>query len=123
MSRNQTRAVRMGPLTIGGGAPIAVQSMAATKTQDVEATARLAVRLTAPVIASGGVTSLDDLRAVKAAAGSGYSTDESSALLYGCLWPANRSAVGATSTIFPRYMTAIREQTLRTAVRSWEMNR
>ncbi len=40
MSRNQTRAVRMGPLTIGGGAPIAVQSMAATKTQDVEATAR-----------------------------------------------------------------------------------
>ena len=40
MSRNQTRAVRAGPLTIGGGAPIAVQSMAATKTQDVEATAR-----------------------------------------------------------------------------------
>ena len=40
MSRNQTRAVRVGPLTIGGGAPIAVQSMAATKTQDVEATAR-----------------------------------------------------------------------------------
>ncbi len=40
MSRNQTGAVRVGPLTIGGGAPIAVQSMAATKTQDVEATAR-----------------------------------------------------------------------------------
>ncbi len=40
MSRNQTRAVRVGPLTIGGGAPIAVQSMAATKTQDVDATAR-----------------------------------------------------------------------------------
>ena len=38
---------------------------------NVEATARLAVRLTTPVIASGGVTSLDDLRAVKAAAGSG----------------------------------------------------
>jgi phosphoribosylformimino-5-aminoimidazole carboxamide ribotide isomerase len=38
---------------------------------NVEATAALAARLTTPVIASGGVTSLDDLRAVKAAAGSG----------------------------------------------------
>ena len=36
--RNPTRAVRVGPVTIGGGAPIAVQSMAATKTQDIEAT-------------------------------------------------------------------------------------
>jgi (E)-4-hydroxy-3-methylbut-2-enyl-diphosphate synthase len=36
--RNQTRAVPVGPITIGGGAPIAVQSMAATKTQDVDAT-------------------------------------------------------------------------------------
>ncbi|MEE8337728.1 MAG: (E)-4-hydroxy-3-methylbut-2-enyl-diphosphate synthase [Dehalococcoidia bacterium] len=36
--RNQTRAVRVGPVTIGGGAPVAVQSMAATKTQDVDAT-------------------------------------------------------------------------------------
>jgi len=40
MSRNQTRAVRVGRLTIGGGAPIAVQSMAATRTQDIEATVR-----------------------------------------------------------------------------------
>ena len=38
---------------------------------NVEATAALAARLTTPVIASGGVTSLDDLRAVKAAAGWG----------------------------------------------------
>jgi (E)-4-hydroxy-3-methylbut-2-enyl-diphosphate synthase len=38
--RKDTRAVRVGPITIGGGAPIAVQSMAATKTQDVEATVR-----------------------------------------------------------------------------------
>ena len=38
MKRNPTRAVRVGPVTIGGGAPIAVQSMAATRTQDVEAT-------------------------------------------------------------------------------------
>ncbi|MDA1061780.1 MAG: (E)-4-hydroxy-3-methylbut-2-enyl-diphosphate synthase [Chloroflexi bacterium] len=40
MARNPTREVRVGPIAIGGGAPIAVQSMAATKTQDVEATVR-----------------------------------------------------------------------------------
>ena len=40
MARNPTRAVRVGPITVGGGAPIAVQSMAATKTQDIEATVR-----------------------------------------------------------------------------------
>ena len=40
MKRNPTRSVRVGPVTIGGGAPIAVQSMAATRTQDVEATVR-----------------------------------------------------------------------------------
>ncbi len=36
----KTRAVRVGPVTIGGGAPIVVQSMAATRTQDIEATTR-----------------------------------------------------------------------------------
>ena len=40
MARNPTRAVRIGPITVGGGSPIAVQSMAATKTQDIEATVR-----------------------------------------------------------------------------------
>ena len=38
--RKPTRAVRVGPIQIGGGAPIAVQSMAATRTQDIEATVR-----------------------------------------------------------------------------------
>lgn len=38
IKRNPTRAVQIGPITIGGGAPIAVQSMAATRTQDIEAT-------------------------------------------------------------------------------------
>lgn len=38
--RNPTRAVRVGSVTIGGGRPIVVQSMCATKTADVEATAR-----------------------------------------------------------------------------------
>lgn len=38
ISRNPTRAVRIGTVTIGGGHPIAVQSMTATRTQDVAAT-------------------------------------------------------------------------------------
>jgi (E)-4-hydroxy-3-methylbut-2-enyl-diphosphate synthase len=36
--RNPTRPVRIGSITIGGGHPIAVQSMTATHTQDVPAT-------------------------------------------------------------------------------------
>jgi len=35
-----TRSIRVGSLTIGGDAPIAVQSMAATRTQDIAATKR-----------------------------------------------------------------------------------
>lgn len=38
LPRNPTRAVRVGSVTIGGGHPIVVQSMGATKTTDVEAT-------------------------------------------------------------------------------------
>jgi (E)-4-hydroxy-3-methylbut-2-enyl-diphosphate synthase len=38
VSRNPTRSVRIGSITIGSGHPIAVQSMCATKTADVEAT-------------------------------------------------------------------------------------
>src|SRR5688572_343128 len=36
--RNRTRAVRVGRITIGGGHPVAVQSMCATRTQDIDAT-------------------------------------------------------------------------------------
>jgi (E)-4-hydroxy-3-methylbut-2-enyl-diphosphate synthase len=36
--RNPTRAVRIGGIVIGGGQPIAVQSMTATHTQDIDAT-------------------------------------------------------------------------------------
>ena len=39
MKRANTRTVRAGTVTIGGGHPIVVQSMCATRTQDVEATA------------------------------------------------------------------------------------
>lgn len=42
MRRNATRAVRIGRTTIGGDHPIAVQSMCATRTQDVHATAQQA---------------------------------------------------------------------------------
>ena len=38
IERNPTRSVRIGTVTVGGGHPIAVQSMTATKTWDVEAT-------------------------------------------------------------------------------------
>ena len=38
MKRNPTRAVRVGSVVIGGGHPIAVQSMCATRTQDVDLT-------------------------------------------------------------------------------------
>ena len=36
--RNPTRSVRIGSVTIGGGQPVAVQSMTATHTQDIDAT-------------------------------------------------------------------------------------
>ncbi|HEX3727288.1 MAG TPA: (E)-4-hydroxy-3-methylbut-2-enyl-diphosphate synthase, partial [Pirellulales bacterium] len=38
LPRNPTRTVRIGSITLGGGNPIAVQSMTATRTQDVDAT-------------------------------------------------------------------------------------
>jgi (E)-4-hydroxy-3-methylbut-2-enyl-diphosphate synthase len=38
MKRNETRAVKVGSVVIGAGHPVAVQSMCATKTQDVDAT-------------------------------------------------------------------------------------
>jgi (E)-4-hydroxy-3-methylbut-2-enyl-diphosphate synthase len=38
LPRNPTRAVRIGSITIGDGHPVAVQSMTATRTQDIDAT-------------------------------------------------------------------------------------
>ena len=38
IQRNPTRSVRIGSITLGDGHPIAIQSMTATKTQDVDAT-------------------------------------------------------------------------------------
>ncbi len=47
MDRNQTRKVQIGNVTIGGGAPIAIQSMTNTKTEDVAATVAQIKELTA----------------------------------------------------------------------------
>jgi (E)-4-hydroxy-3-methylbut-2-enyl-diphosphate synthase len=38
MKRNATRAVRVGGVTLGAGHPVAVQSMCATRTQEIDAT-------------------------------------------------------------------------------------
>src|ERR1043166_4541349 len=38
VTRQPTRAVRIGTVQIGAGAPVAVQSMCATKTRDIDAT-------------------------------------------------------------------------------------
>lgn len=45
ITRNSTRSVQIGNIRVGDGHPIAVQSMTATKTQDVEATVRQAEAL------------------------------------------------------------------------------
>jgi (E)-4-hydroxy-3-methylbut-2-enyl-diphosphate synthase len=49
--RQPTRAVRVGQVQIGAGAPVAVQSMCATKTRDVDAT----VKQTRQLQAAGAV--------------------------------------------------------------------
>lgn len=44
-TRNQTRQIKIKDITIGGGSPIAIQSMTNTKTQDVDATVEQILRL------------------------------------------------------------------------------
>jgi (E)-4-hydroxy-3-methylbut-2-enyl-diphosphate synthase len=46
MLRKKTRRIQIGSIFIGGGEPVAIQSMAATKTSDVAATAATCQRLT-----------------------------------------------------------------------------
>ena len=47
MKREQTRPVKVGPLTIGGGSHVVIQSMCNTKTKNVDATVNQIRRLTA----------------------------------------------------------------------------
>ena len=44
-TRNQTRVISIGDVKIGGGNPVAIQSMTNTKTQDVDATVEQILRL------------------------------------------------------------------------------
>ena len=55
--------------------------------------------------------------------GSGIGTADSSATEYGCSGSRLSSRDGASSTIRPRYITAIRSLMWRTTDRSWAMNR
>lgn len=65
--RNPTRSVPIGNVTIGGGAPIVVQSMCATKTADVDKTAEQAeqLRRAGAGIVRIAVDSLKDAEAVR----------------------------------------------------------
>src|SRR4051794_37978749 len=56
------------------------------------------------------------------ASGSGPGTAESSASVYGCTGSVLTRSAGPTSTILPRYITAIRSETWRTTERSWATN-
>lgn len=47
MTRKETKVVRIGNLEVGGGNPIAIQSMTNTKTEDVESTVRQILALEA----------------------------------------------------------------------------
>ena len=47
LARHESVAVKVGGVTVGGGAPIVVQSMTNTDTADVEATARQVAALAA----------------------------------------------------------------------------
>ena len=40
MTRNDTKVIQIGSVKIGGGNPVAIQSMTNTKTEDVEATVK-----------------------------------------------------------------------------------
>ncbi|MEG0712143.1 MAG: flavodoxin-dependent (E)-4-hydroxy-3-methylbut-2-enyl-diphosphate synthase, partial [Niameybacter sp.] len=44
-TREQTRQIKIGNVLVGGGAPVAIQSMTNTKTHDVEATVNQILRL------------------------------------------------------------------------------
>ena len=64
------------------------------------------------------------LRVALAWRGSGSGIADSSACVYGCAGRLEQLvAVGAISTILPRYITATRSEMCRTTDRSWAMNR
>ena len=44
-SRRQSRSIQLGPVQVGGGAPVSIQSMCSTDTRDADATSRQIARL------------------------------------------------------------------------------
>ena len=80
VSSNSTRPVKIGSVTIGGGNPIVVQSMCATKTTDVDATVAQAEALQGAGagivrIAVDGKKDADALPAIRQATGANLSVD------------------------------------------------
>ncbi|CAM5307933.1 hypothetical protein SVIOM74S_01446 [Streptomyces violarus] len=70
-----------------------------------------------------GTSPLSRMRSLLAALrrGSGIGTADSRALVYGCIGLAYSESRSASSTILPRYITAIRSETCRTTDRSCAM--
>ena len=68
--RRRSKAIDVGPVTVGGGAPVSVQSMTTTVTSDVDATLRQIAELTAAgcQIVRVAVPSQDDADALPAIA-------------------------------------------------------
>jgi (E)-4-hydroxy-3-methylbut-2-enyl-diphosphate synthase len=67
MKRNPTRTVEIGTVTLGGGHPVIVQSMCATRTQDVDATVEQAesIRAAGAGLVRVAVDSPADVEALK----------------------------------------------------------
>jgi (E)-4-hydroxy-3-methylbut-2-enyl-diphosphate synthase len=65
-ARNPTRAVRVGTVTLGGGHPVGVQSMCATRTQDIDATVEQAeaIRAAGAAVVRVAVDNLGDAEAL-----------------------------------------------------------
>src|SRR2546425_13064161 len=66
MHRNPSRAVRVGAVTLGGGHPLGVQSMCATRTQDIDATVEQAeaIRKAGADVVRVAVDSVKDVAAL-----------------------------------------------------------
>jgi (E)-4-hydroxy-3-methylbut-2-enyl-diphosphate synthase len=66
MKRNPTRTVRVGSVSLGSGHPVAVQSMCATRTQDVDATVEQAesIRKAGAALVRVAVDSARDVEAL-----------------------------------------------------------
>ena len=67
MKRNETRAIKVGNLTIGGNDEVVIQSMTNTKTKDIEATVKQINELanTGCQLVRLAVLNMDDALAIK----------------------------------------------------------